>query len=41
MFGCEITFSAVHVSWNISPGIKLREIGDIATVYANSGGSTK
>ena len=41
MFGCEITFSAVHVSWKTSPGTKLRDIGDIATVYENNGGSTK
>jgi hypothetical protein len=41
MFGVEATFSAVHVSWKKSTGIKLRDIGDTATVYANRGGSAK
>ena len=35
------TFSAVQVSWKKSPGMKFKDIGDTATVYANRGGSTK
>ena len=33
--------SAVQVSWNISPGITLSGIGEIATVYVNSCGNTR
>jgi hypothetical protein len=34
-------FSAVQVSWKKSPGITLRGIGEIATVYENSVGIKK
>ena len=33
--------AAVHVNWNMSPGITFNEIGDIATVYVNNAGSTR
>ena len=34
-------FSTVQVSWKKSPGITLRGIGDMATVYENSVGIRK
>lgn len=41
MFVESKAWAALQVSWNISPGITLRGIGEIATVYENNCGNTR